>query len=142
MFMLTLTRTDSDKCEFIGQENWPYFYFTSKFYVYTIFTIFLLQILNDKLLWVVSYYWWGQKNNFSSRFKLEPINQLVNINIYTKRCMRSYHVALCISTFSFSFSPLIFLLMISLSHKCRKLKDLVLLPFPTSWSLPLLISLI
>ena len=32
--MFMLTRTDSDKCEFIGQENWPYFYFTSKFYVH------------------------------------------------------------------------------------------------------------
>ena len=52
-------------------------------------------------------------------------------------------MALCMSSISFSLSPhLISLSMTNLSHKCRKLRNLVPPPFPTSWTLPLLISLI
>ena len=70
------------------------------------------------------------------------------INIYIKAetsCESAWGFTMwrfCMSTFSFSLSPPTFLSIISLSHKCRKLKDLVLLPFPTSWTLSLLISLI
>ena len=53
------------------------------------------------------------------------------------------HVALCMSSISFSLSLyVIFLSMTSLSHKCRRLRDLVPPLFSTSFTLPLLISLI
>ena len=39
-----------------------------------------------------------------------------------RKCLRFCHVALCMSTFLFSLSPPIFLSMISLSYKCRKIK--------------------
>ena len=45
------------------------------------------------------------------------------------KCMRFWHVALCISTFSFNLSPPTFLSMISLSHKCIKLKEFGSTPF-------------
>ena len=57
--------------------------------------------------------------------------------------IRFYHVALCMSSISFSLSPHpIFLTTTGLSHKCRRLRDLDPPPFPSSWTLPLLISLI
>ena len=52
---------------------------------------------------------------------------------------------LYMNSISFSLSPHpIFLLMTSLSHKYKRLRDLFPLstPLPTSWTLPLLISLI
>ena len=52
-------------------------------------------------------------------------------------------MAFCLSSISFSLSPRpIFLSMTSLNHKHRRLRDLVPLLFPTSWTIPLLISLI
>ena len=53
------------------------------------------------------------------------------------------YVVLYMSSILFNLSPhLISLSMTNLSHKCRKLRNLVPPPFPTSWTLPLLISLI
>ena len=84
------------------------------------------------------------KQTLKRKCKLASILYKINIYIYISRdlmqkCMRFCHVALCMSTFSFSLSPPIFFSMISLNHKRRKLKDLVLLPFLTFWTLPLLI---
>ena len=47
-----------------------------------------------------------------------------------RNCMRFCHVALCMSSISFNLSPHpIFLSINSLSHKYRKLRDLVPLVF-------------
>ena len=54
--------------------------------------------------------------------------------------MRFCHVALCM--ISISFSLLLFPSSYQWSQKCRRLRDLVPPAFPTSWTLPLLISLI
>ena len=54
--------------------------------------------------------------------------------------MRFCHVAFCMSSISFSLS--LFPSSYQWSQKCRRSRDLVPPPFPTSWTLPLLISLI